>query len=120
MKKLVALACTVSACAWTLCASAQSDPVPREPDVVMDEGMAGAPDREPGEETYLPGPGGDNLEPRGLPPLESTGLEDGIGSGCKCSSAIGAHQDTASLSLAFLVGSVLLARRKRAASESRP
>jgi hypothetical protein len=111
MKKLVALACTISACAWTLCAAAEPAPLPSEPDVVIDQGAAGAPERAGGEETFVPGPGGGEIEQPGLPPLESTGLEDGIGSGCKCSSAVGAHKDAASLSLAFGLALLLFKRR---------
>jgi hypothetical protein len=113
MKKLVALACMISACAWTLGATAQSAPLPPEPDVVNEQGAAGAAERPSGEETFLPGPGGGEIEQPGLPPLESTGLEDGIGSGCKCSAAVGARRDAASLSLVFGLALLLVTRRTR-------
>jgi hypothetical protein len=86
---------------------AQGQPSEPAPEVT---GAAGA----PAEESYLPGPGGGELEQDGPPPLESTGLEDGIGS-CKCATALGAGGNSLAPFFAVAAGLTLLSRRRRPA-----
>lgn len=79
---------------------------------------AGAASVEPPVEHYGLGPGGGDVsfDPNGPPPLESTGLEDGVG-GCNCSFATEGGRASISLGLAALG---LLAGRARRRAAARP
>jgi hypothetical protein len=104
---MVGLGCMIV----TLGAHAETPEPTLTPPTPSADGAAGA----RGEETFLPGPGGGELETGGPPPLESTGLEDGPGS-CKCSTAVGSGRWSSSSSawigLAFGLGLVAAARRR--------
>jgi hypothetical protein len=67
------------------------------------------------DETYLPGPGGGDVWSDGgdgTPPLESTGLEDGIGGSCDCSLTGRSRAGSLAGSLALLAIGVFVVRRQ--------
>jgi hypothetical protein len=71
-------------------------------------------EQEAAGESYFEGPGGGELANDGgdgTPPLESTGLEDGIGGSCDCSMTGRSVTPLAGL-LWLIVGSVVVARRR--------
>ena len=72
------------------------------------------------DETYLPGPGGGEEVDggAGTPPLESTGMEDGIGGSCDCSLIARSSAGSAS-GLASLLALGIVVVRRRAEQRSR-
>jgi MYXO-CTERM domain-containing protein len=72
-------------------------------------------DQEAADESYFEGPGGGEVASDGgdgTPPLESTGLEDGIGGSCDCS--VTGQSATPLAGLVWLVaGSAVVARRRQ-------
>jgi hypothetical protein len=81
--------------------------------IVGNSRVAGAQDEGP-EERYFTGPGGGEVASDagdGTPPLESTGLEEGIGGGCDCS--VTGRSVTPLAGLPWLaVASIIAARRR--------
>jgi hypothetical protein len=116
MKKLLYTTCLAIAC-YAAPHPASAQPADALPDVAAagagndaSEGVAPSASDTPPGETYLPGPGGGEIDRNGGPILESTGLEDGPG-GCKCSSAIGAPVNSFAPTFALLASLALLRRR---------
>jgi len=74
--------------------------------------VAGA-QEEAAEERYFTGPGGGEAasDGGGTPPLESTGLEEGIGGGCDCS--VTGRSVTPLAGLSWLVVASIVAARRR-------
>ena len=118
MKNLVTVLGVIAGCALAA-GLARAEPASPPAPSAEPVGAAGAADQGAAEQ-YLPGPGGgDVFDPNGPTPLESTGLEDGSGGGCKCSVGLGSRTNASSSALGLATLALGLLARRGATARAR-